>query len=318
MMHVVGLILMSSANAMISNCSSGYVVQGNCVPDGLSPLDYYVNHLPSSDYHYEETPLQTLQLEGATAYVLNMTSQTWLNDGLFTKDSPSASVWVHQLVVIVPSNLSKKKSTGWLWVTGGDNSIGKKFTPIDPKSSDRDEVQFSAQIARQTGTVAVILKQVPNQPVKFVADPNASAYPHGRKEDGIIAYGWNHFIYKDNTAAEWLLRLPMTKAVTRAMDTAIDFVQKKEGLILHDFVVGGASKRGWTTWTAGLVESRCAAIVPVVMDLLNLLPNTMAQYQALGGFTFAYEDYVLAGSIPSGDAYAKMGRVNDPYEVRGQ
>ena len=39
------------------------------------------------------------------------------------------------------------------------------------------------------------------------------------------------------------------------------------------FVVGGASKRGWTTWTTGVGDMRVAAIVPVVMDLLNLLPN---------------------------------------------
>jgi hypothetical protein len=29
------------------------------------------------------------------------------------------------------------------------------------------------------------------------------------------------------------------------------------------FVVGGASKRGWTTWTTGIADHRVAAIVPV-------------------------------------------------------
>ena len=60
------------------------------------------------------------------------------------------------------------------------------------------------------------------------------------------------------------------------------------------FVVGGASKRGWTTWTTGVGDMRVAAIVPVVMDLLNLLPNAAHFWAALGGWTFEFEDYVAA------------------------
>ena len=71
-----------------------------------------------------------------------------------------------------------------------------------------------------------------------------------------------------------LLRMPMTKAVVRAMDAVTDYAQKSFGVHLEKFVVGGASKRGWTTWTTGVVDKRCAAIVPVVMDLLNLAENT--------------------------------------------
>ena len=63
----------------------------------------------------------------------------------------------------------------------------------------------------------------------------------------------------------------MTKAASRAMD-----VLQARHPQLHSFVVGGASKRGWTTWTTGLVEKRTKAIVPVVMDLLNLANGDVA------------------------------------------
>ena len=63
---------------------------------------------------------------------------------------------------------------------------------------------------------------------------------------------------------------------------------------MTQFVVGGASKRGWTTWTTGVGDMRVAAIVPVVMDLLNLLPNAAHFWAALGGWTFEFEDYVAA------------------------
>jgi hypothetical protein len=49
-------------------------------------------------------------------------------------------------------------------------------------------------------------------------------YPNGRSEDGIISYGWKKFIDQSNAGAhsgdsEWMLRLPMARAVSRAMDT---------------------------------------------------------------------------------------------------
>ena len=54
------------------------------------------------------------------------------------------------------------------------------------------------------------------------------------------------------TETEWLARLPMTKATVRAMDTLADFLSGQQKIT--QFVVSGASKRGWTTWTAGLVS----------------------------------------------------------------
>ena len=46
-----------------------------------------------------------------------------------------------------------------------------------------------------------------------------------------------------------LIRLPMTKAVVRAMDTVQDFTSKNGWADIKKFMVAGESKRGWTTWT---------------------------------------------------------------------
>jgi PhoPQ-activated pathogenicity-related protein len=335
-------------------CASGYAVGDACVPVGVSPLQYYMED--KSGYAYDATPIQTFTIPNvsATLYVLNMTSGNWIPDALFNASSPAKGAWMHQVLVIVPAKLRAERSTGWLWITGGANAVGGQFSPLTPTSGGRNEIIESAKMAVASGTVGVVLKQVPNQPVIFEDEPYPGFYPNGRSADGIIAYGWDKFIAAANgngvhqtmegripsgkggtganqamanqsgdaapppTAgpkgkggppsgdATWMLRLPMTRAVSRAMDAVIDYMGAAHGFALDGFVVGGASKRGWTTWTTGLVEPRCRAIVPVVMDLLNMPPNQMHTWRALGGWTFAYEDYVLAGLVGS-DVMASRG-----------
>ena len=70
----------------------------------------------------------------------------------------------------------------------------------------------------------------------------------------------------------WLSRLPMTNAVVAAMDVVQEVIKENNPTAIQHFVVGGASKRGWTTWITGAVDKRVVAIVPVsgsrLMDLL--------------------------------------------------
>lgn len=46
----------------------------------------------------------------------------------------------------------------------------------------------------------------------------------GRDEDDLIAWTWKHFMLYPNQP-DWLLRLPMTKAVRLAFDTIDDKIQ---------------------------------------------------------------------------------------------
>jgi len=90
----------------------------------------------------------------------------------------------------------------------------------------------------------------------------------------------------------------MTKAAVNAMTTVQDFVrmERKRGIV--GFIVGGASKRGWTTWTTGAVDRRVLAIVPMVAPVLNLTAIMNRMWQAYGTWSFALDDY-SAENVPA-------------------
>ena len=66
----------------------------------------------------------------------------------------------------------------------------------------------------------------------------------------------------------------MTNAVAPALDTLPDLLAKPEGgdLFVATFVAAGGSKRGWATWGSAAVDKRIVAIVPIVIDMLNVIP----------------------------------------------
>ena len=76
----------------------------------------------------------------------------------------------------------------------------------------------------------------------------------------------------------------MTKAAVRAMDTITSFAASKNGgaHTVNRFVVAGASKRGWTTWTTAAVDPRVVAIVPMVIDALHVVPSFQHHYRVYG------------------------------------
>ncbi|CAF4989599.1 unnamed protein product [Rotaria sp. Silwood1] len=55
------------------------------------------------------------------------------------------------------------------------------------------------------------------------------------------------------------------------MDAVQQFTAQSGIHVPETFVISGASKRGWTTWTSAAVDSkRIIGAVPIVMDLVNL------------------------------------------------
>jgi PhoPQ-activated pathogenicity-related protein len=158
------------------------------------------------------------------------------------------------------------------------------------------------------------LRLVPNQPVVFKDDPQRKP----RVEDEFIAYTWDHYIRTGDD--RWPARLPMTKSAVRAMDTLTAFTSSTDGggHPVRRFVVTGASKRGWTTWTTAAVDSRVIAIAPAVIDLLNVEPSFIHHWQAYGAWSDAVQDYVDRGLMEriGTPEFRALMRIEEPYSYR--
>src|SRR5262249_21929038 len=131
-------------------------------------------------------------------------------------------------------------------------------------------------LARGTNSVVAELGMVPNQPLTLENDGTP------RSEDDLIARCWVK--YMDTGDPTWLVRLPMVKSAVRAMDAVTEFLASKEGgqTPVKKFVVAGGSKRGWTTWLTGAVDRRVVAVVPIVIDVLNVRACSEHHYCAYG------------------------------------
>jgi len=101
------------------------------------------------------------------------------------------------------------------------------------------------------------------------------------------------------------------------MDTVQAFCASEAGgkHPVNDFVVAGGSKRGWTTWTTGIVDTRARAIVPCSIDLVNVIPSFHHHFEALGDWSIFIGDYLALGVLDWLDTpeNAALMHIIDPY-----
>ena len=259
--------------------------------DDQTALDRYVA-APDPTYGYKL--VNTIKSPGQTTYILELTSQTWL-----TEKEVDRPVWKHWLTIVRPDTIKSTKAL--MAIAGGSND-----RPA-PKSANVALIAASAA----TGSVAAEVRMIPNEPLTFTGD-------RPRSEDAFIAYTWDKFLRTGDE--RWPARLPMTKAVVRAMDAVTSFCAEAGGgqIKIDGFVVTGGSKRGWTTWTTAAVDKRVIAIIPIVIDTLNLEPAAKHHFEAYGFWAPAIKDYSdmhlseWAGT-PQNRALLK---IEDPYEYR--
>ena len=257
-------------------------------------LDRYVA-APDSSYSWKV--LRELPAQGATATLLEMTSQRWL-----TEQEVERPQWTHWITVVRPAKVTS--DVALLFITGGSL---ERQPPTAPSP-------WLLNAATDTGTVTAELRLVPNQPVVFTDDPTKKP----RSEDDFIAYTWDKYLRTGDD--KWPARLPMTKSAVRAMDAVTAFAASKEGggNTVTRYVVSGASKRGWTTWTTAAVDRRVVAIAPAVIDMLNVESSFIHHWRTYGAWSEAVKDYVQHGIMDwmGTREFRALMKIEEPYEYR--
>jgi PhoPQ-activated pathogenicity-related protein len=153
-----------------------------------------------------------------------------------------------------------------------------------------------------------VLHDVPNQPL---IRPDLV-------EDNLIAHTFVQFW--ETGDATWPLLFPMVKSAVRAMDAVQAFAKQEWRLDIKDFVVTGASKRGWTTWLTAAVDDRVRAIAPMVFDNLNFFKQMPHQIELWGRYSEQISEYYERGLMEK--MLTERGRQLvswvDPYSYRAR
>ena len=189
---------------------------------------------------------------------LDLVSQKWRD-----------TVWNHTLIVVRPP-VVRNPDIGFLFITG--NGKGD------------DLLKVLEILAQRAGAVTALITQVPNEPLF-----------DGKSEDALIAYTFDQYIKTGDQTRP--LFFPMAKSALRGLDGVQEFARKQYSQRIEHFVVGGASKRGWTTWLAGAVDRRIIGIAPMVIDMLNMAAQTDWEEQVYGRPSEEVDDYNRAKII---------------------
>ena len=259
-------------------------------------MEKYVRKVdPAFRYNIEET----YKAEGWTEYRVKMVSGTWL-----TKQEVNHPEWWHWVTIVVPDEVTETEA---LLVIGGGSTEDK-----EPQTAN----ELLVQAAVETKSIIAEISNIPFQPLNYVNDEKDDRF-----EDDLIAYGWRQYLEggaKDEDV-QWLARLPMTRAVVRAMDV-VQEISADFSKPVDDFVVAGASKRGWTTWTTAIVDDRVIAIIPLVIDMLNVEPSFNHHWRCYGAWSPAINDYINEGIMnwTGSKEYARLMELVEPYSFIDQ
>ena len=228
------------------------------------------NYIESTKNEFSYDIQEVIYEENWTGYHIKMISGEWLDSKKVDQVE-----WWHYVDIIIPKQTTS--STGIMFIDGGEKS--DDYFRLDAQSIGN---------AIKTEAVIVNVSNIPFQPLNFLSSEQDSF-----EEDDLIAFAWNKFLKQGakQKDVEWLPRFPMTRAIVRAMDLAQEIVLQND-IVVKDFVVSGASKRGWTAWTTAAVDSRVKAVVPMVIDMLNLVPSFENHYRSYGEFSPAVQEYV--------------------------
>lgn len=252
---------------------------------------------PDADYQWKITSQSEIANGRLTLYSIQLDSQKWSESETAGVDH---AIWRHRVDVYIPKSV--KHSTALLGINGG--TLYPEPKPPEPNGAD---INFQ-KIALDTQSVVINLKDVPNQSLTF-------KHSKPLKEDDLIAFTWEKFLSSPAENRQWPLRLPMVKSAVKAMDMTQELLAQQK-VPIDKFVVTGGSKRGWAAWLTAAMDRRVSAVVPMVIDILNLRPSMHHHYKAYGRWAPAVKSYTALMPYLDQPQMDELLTIVDPYSYR--
>lgn len=257
--------------------------------DTSQPLKDYVQR-PDESFAWSKR--REGRLAGGEFVELSLTSQTW-----------HGIPWRHQLFVFKPAQVDGGQQA--ILLIGGGRWREELAGPAGPDEKMPREATVIATAAAALKCPVAVLLQVPHQPILG-----------GLVEDQAISYTFDQYLKTKDP--DWPLLLPMVKSAVRGMDAIQQFGNKQWSLDIQRFTLTGASKRGWTTWLTSAIDSRVTALMPMVIDVLNMTPQMKHQLETWGKFSEQIQDYTQRGiqDRTGTEAGQQLNKIIDPYNYR--
>lgn len=284
-----------SRRRFLAGCSGSFATAAassaahGSAPGTVPPTAMLADYVAARDPSTKVEPLGGGAALGGRWRTCRLTSQTW-----------KGTAWIHEVSVFMPAGV-RDSGRMLFWIDGG----GASAVPASEVTEPTKSVALLAAVANASGLPAAVVRQVPFQPM------------FGRlREDGLIAHSFVEFAKTGDPT--WPLLLPMVKSAVEAMTAVTAEVREHWDADVSEFVVTGASKRGWTTWLSAAVDDRVKGIVPMVIDMLSLDRQLQLQTASFGQMSAALHDYTSRGveklfTTPRG---RELADIVDPYTYR--
>lgn len=258
-----------------------------------SSLPCYVKKVNSTGLLYKKE-MDTKALD-VNLKSYNLKSQNWSPNNLV-----NPAQWSHKVDIYIPQNPIRK--TALLIVNNGINNSFKTLQNFPPNDFTRESL---SAISKATNTIVISVSNVPNQYLRFDSKPPS-------REDQAVAQSWNLFMDEPAKRETIPLQLPMVAAISQAMSLAQNELKKWD---VENFILSGASKRGWTVWLSAIADKRVVAIVPMVIDILDTRATLKHIYHTYGeNWPLAFTPYYMEGVTKriDTDSFDKLMQSQDP------
>ncbi|MDR3110881.1 MAG: PhoPQ-activated pathogenicity-related family protein [Planctomycetaceae bacterium] len=259
--------------------------------DKIAPTDILQNYVNAKDDSFTWRVVNDIDVPvpGVKLSLLEVTSQIWHD-----------VTWKHFMLIATPAKIAYD-NYAVLVIGGGTNGN---------EPGNKNEFLVISTLAMQSQVPIMVLYQVPNQPL----DPNNKG--EGFREDALI--GETILKATETNDPTWLLLLPMTKSVIKSLDVAQAYFKEKNNRKVNKFVVGGASKRGWTTWLTGATrDPRVVGLVPIVYNNLDIEEQLAYHIESWGNYSSRIHDYtdrsIFQKDKPMTAFQSTAIKIVDPY-----